>query len=216
MRSVLIYGNSNTYGYPPSSPQDPPKDRFGPHVRWPGVVRDRLGSGWLVIEEGLSGRTTVSDDPIEGLEKNGRTYWRPCLTSHAPVDMIVIMLGTNDLKIRFNKTAPEIAMGMSALVRDIKELKPGPKFGVPEIMLVSPPPILEDLKGWENVFENGRQKSLRLAAEYSRVAETLETHFFDAGSVVESSEVDGFHLSLAAHAKLGEAIAEAIEAIGWQ
>jgi lysophospholipase L1-like esterase len=215
MRSVLIYGDSNTHGAPPAGPLDQPRERFGPNERWPGVVRDRLAPHWFVIEEGLSGRTTVNDDPIEGLEKNGRTYLRPCLTSHAPLDLVIIMLGTNDLKIRFNKTAPEIAMGVNALVRDAKEMRPGPKSRVPEIMIVSPPPIREDLKGWESVFEQGRAKSLRLAEEYARVAEALEVHFFDAGSVVESSEIDGFHLDLPAHAALGRAIAEAIESIGW-
>jgi lysophospholipase L1-like esterase len=212
MRSVLIFGDSNTFG---QTTADTPDDRYGPTERWPGVLRALLGPKWLVIEEGLSGRTTVNDDPIEGAEKNGRTYLRPCLTSHKPLDLIIIMLGTNDLKVRFNKTASEIAMGIGALVRDTIALRPGHNQKVPEIMIVSPPPILEDLRGWDSVFEGGRAKSLRLATEYERIAEQLEVHFFDAGSVVESSTVDGFHLNREGHAKLGEAIAEAIDAIGW-
>jgi lysophospholipase L1-like esterase len=106
-------------------------------------------------------------------------------------------------------------MGMGALVSDIKAMRPGPGQRVPEIMIVSPPPILEDLKGWDSVFDGGRAKSLRLAEEYSRVADATEVHFFDAGSVVESSAVDGFHLDRAGHAKLAAALADAIEAIGW-
>ncbi|MGO4839576.1 GDSL-type esterase/lipase family protein, partial [Rhizobiaceae sp. 2RAB30] len=95
MRSVLCFGDSNTHGQVPGMG---PLDRYGPHVRWPGVLRAELGAGWHVIEEGLSGRTTVRDDPIEGAHKNGRTYLRPCLQSHASLDLVILMLGTNDLK----------------------------------------------------------------------------------------------------------------------
>jgi lysophospholipase L1-like esterase len=212
MRSALVYGDSNTFG---QTTADTPDDRFGPEIRWPGVVRARLGRRWLIIEEGLSGRTTVSDDPIEGAEKNGRAYLRPCLASHKPLDLVIIMLGTNDLKARFNKPASEIAMGVGALVRDTIAMRPGPGQKIPEIMIVSPPPILEDLRGWDSVFDGGRAKSLRLASEYERIADQLEVHFFDAGRVVQSSSVDGFHLDRDGHAKLGAAIAEAIENIGW-
>ena len=138
MRSVLCYGDSNTYG---QTTADTPDDRYGPTVRWPGILRGLLGPGWLVIEEGLSGRTTVSDAPIEGAEKNGRTYLKPCIQSHKPLDLVILMLGTNDLKIRFQKTASEIAMGIGALAQDIKGLRAGIGQKVPEIMIVSPPPI---------------------------------------------------------------------------
>lgn len=212
MRSVLCYGDSNTYGHPTAATPD---NRYAPDVRWPGVLRSVIGDDWLVIEEGLSGRTTVSDDPIEGAEKNGRRYLRPCVMSHKPLDLILIMLGTNDLKIRFNKPASEIAMGMGVLVQDIKSMAAGVGGREPEIMLISPPPILEDLRGWDAIFEGGRQKSLKLAQEYARVADSNEVHFFDAGTVATSSTVDGFHLDAPEHGKLGRAIAEAIEAIGW-
>lgn len=212
MRTVLCYGDSNTHGH---ATVPTPDGRFGPEVRWPGVLRGKLGPAWMVIEEGLSGRTTVSDDPVEGADKNGRTYLGPCLTSHKPLDLVIIMLGTNDLKIRFNKPASEIAMGVGALVQDIMDMRPGPGESVPEIMIVSPPPILEDLKGWDSMLEGGRAKSLRLADEYARMADAMEVHFFDAGSVVVSSEADGFHLDADAHGALGRALAEAVEAIGW-
>lgn len=212
MRSVLCFGDSNTYG---QTAADTPDERYGPLERWPGVMRRQLGDGWMVIEEGLSGRTTVSDDPIEGVEKNGRRYLRPCVMSHKPLDLVILMLGTNDLKIRFNKPASEIAMGMGALVQDIKEMRAGIGQRVPEIMIVSPPPILEDLKGWDSVFAGGREKSLQLASQYESLADDREVHFFDAGSVVSSSDTDGFHLDRENHEKLGLAMAEAVVAIGW-
>lgn len=212
MRSVLCYGDSNTYG---QTSADEPENRYGPSDRWPGVVRDLLASNWLVIEEGLSGRTTVSDDPIEGAERNGRTHLRPCLLSHKPVDLVILMLGTNDLKHRFGKSASEIGMGMRALIWDIKALRPGPGQSVPEILLVSPPAVQEELGGWAEVFDGAPTKSAALAGIYERVAEAEEVHFFDAGRVVTTAGGDGFHLSLDAHRTLGEAMAEQIESIGW-
>jgi lysophospholipase L1-like esterase len=174
-----------------------------------------LGPDWLVIEEGLSGRTTVSDDPIEGELRNGRRYLAPCLLSHRPLDATILMLGTNDLKVRFAKPASEIAMGVRVLIEDIKSLDVGRNGRSPEILLVSPPPIREDLRGWEPVFAGGYQKSLELAREYESVADATEVHFFDAGSVVSSTADDGFHLDLEGHAILGRAMCEQIENIGW-
>jgi lysophospholipase L1-like esterase len=205
MKTVLCYGDSNTWG---QTAADRPDDRYGPHERWPGVMRDSLGSEWLVIEEGLSGRTTVSDDPIEGAEKNGRVYLKPCLQSHKPLDLVILMLGTNDLKIRFNKPASEIAMGIGALILDIKALAPGHENKVPEILVISPPPICRDLKGWESVFDGAFEKSYLLATEYERIADAHGARFLDAGSVVNSSEADGFHLDIPGHRKLGQAVAD--------
>lgn len=212
IRSVLCYGDSNTYG---QTSADRPDSRFGPLERWPGVMRQVLGDGWLVIEEGLSGRTTVHDDPVEGAFLNGRTYLRPCLQSHRPLDVIILMLGTNDLKIRFNQPTNEIATGVRALIEDIRSFGPGHDGDMPELLLVSPPPILKDLRGWEPVFENAYQKSHELGGAYEQVADAMEVHYFDAGSVARSAEVDGFHLDLEGHAALGKALAEQVRMIGW-
>lgn len=212
MRSVLCYGDSNTYG---QTTANKPDDRYPHDVRWPGVLRGLIGKEWLVIEEGLSGRTTVSNDEIEGAEKNGRTYLRPCVMSHKPLDLIIIMLGTNDLKVRFNKTPCEIAMGIGALVSDIKAMPAGVDGKVPEILIVAPPPTARDLKEWSDVFLGAQEKSRALAREYERIAEAHEVHFFNAGLVVSSSDEDGFHLDVQAHRDLGHAIAEEIAAIGW-
>ncbi|MDF0603751.1 SGNH/GDSL hydrolase family protein [Psychromarinibacter sp. C21-152] len=212
MRSVLCYGDSNTYG---QADADTPDTRFEASDRWPGVVRQLLEPGWLVIEEGLSGRTTVDDDPVEGAERNGRRYLRPCILSHKPLDLVILMLGTNDLKRRFNKSPSEIGMGVRALVWDIRALPAGHGGRMPEVLLVAPPPIQAELGDWAEVFEGGHEKSLALAEIYERVAEVEEVHFFDAGQVVDTAGGDGFHISRAAHRTLGEAMAHEIEAIGW-
>lgn len=203
-RTVLCYGDSNTWGY---ATVDRPDDRYGPDERWPGVLRGLLGPDWLVIEEGLNGRTTVSDDPIEGIEKNGRTYLKPCLMTHAPLDLIIVMLGTNDLKARFNKSAWEIAAGVGVLIDDIIALRPGRGGGVPEILLISPTPTLEDLKDFTEMFAGAQEKSAKMARYYQAVAEERGIRFFDAGTVVLPSEKDGFHLGPEAHATLAQAVA---------
>src|SRR3990170_7186772 len=117
MRAVLCYGDSNTFG---TATVERPDGRYAPDERWPGVLKAALGPDWLVIEEGLGGRTTVSDDPVEGVDKNGRTYLYPCLMSHRPLDVVVVMLGTNDLKARFNASAWYIAESVGALVKIVK------------------------------------------------------------------------------------------------
>ncbi len=161
IRSVLCYGDSNTFG---SATVDRPDGRYGPDERWPGVLRNALGSGWLVIEEGLGGRTTVSDDPVEGADKNGRSYLYPCLRSHRPLDVVVIMLGTNDLKNRFGKTAWDIAEGVGVLVSIVKTSGAGRNEGVPEIIIISPPPMLRELPMHAEMFVGGYEKSLTMAS----------------------------------------------------
>ncbi|WP_417711424.1 SGNH/GDSL hydrolase family protein [Roseibium aggregatum] len=213
MRTILCYGDSNTHGQIPGAT---PLDRYTLLQRWPGILARELGTGWHIIEEGLSGRTTVHDDPIEGALKNGRTYLRPCLMSHAPLDLVIIMLGTNDLKARFGQPASEVAMGIGCLIHDIKELSPGPGGTVPEIMVVSPPPMLDDIKEWENIFKAAQQKSHELALQFEIMSDSLEVHFFDAGSVSTCDPLDGFHINAQAHESLGVALAREVEAIGWK
>ena len=207
MPTVLCYGDSNTFG---TATVDRPDGRYAPDERWPGVLRAALGADWLVIEEGLGGRTTVSDDPVEGVERNGRTYLYPCLMSHRPLDVVVIMLGTNDLKARFNKSAWEIAAGIGVLVDVVKTAAAGRNEGVPEIMVVCPPPTLEHLPSHGEMFEGAPPKSRELARHYRNAATERGAHFFDAGNVITSSAVDGFHLDPDAHLTLGRAIAAEI------
>nr|WP_306269060.1 SGNH/GDSL hydrolase family protein [Pararhizobium sp. IMCC3301] len=212
MRSVLCFGDSNTHGQVPGGT---PLQRYGPKQRWPGVMARELGPNWHIVEEGLSGRTTVRDDPIEGPHKNGRTYMWPCIQSHTILDLVIIMLGTNDLKVRFNQPASEVAMGIGCLIYDIKELAPGPGGAVPEIMIVAPPPMRDDIMEWESIFSGAQKKSHELALQFEIVADSLEVHFFDAGSVVDCDPVDGFHINQAAHETLGVALAREVESIGW-
>ena len=208
MKSILCYGDSNTWG---AATVERPDRRYAPEERWPGVLRTALGPDWLVIEEGLGGRTTVNDDPVEGIEKNGATYLLPCLASHKPLDVVVVMLGTNDLKARFNKTPWEIAAGVGRLVSIVKTTPEVGRGGrIPEILVVCPPPTRADLRDYAEMFAGAPSKSKEMAKHYRKMAETAGVLFLDAGAVIESSLVDGFHLDPDAHLVLGRAIAAAV------
>ena len=207
MKTVLCYGDSNTFG---AATVDRPDGRYGPDERWTGVLRAALGSGWMVVEEGLGGRTTVSDDPVEGADKNGKTYLLPCLRSHRPLDVVAIMLGTNDLKARFNKSAWEIAQGVGVLVDIVKASATGRNEGAPQILVICPPPTLDKIPNHAEMFVGAPPKSRDMAREFAKVAKERGVHFFDAGSVIKSSAVDGFHFDPDAHAALGKAVAAEI------
>lgn len=207
MRSVLCYGDSNTWG---AATVSRPDDRYAPDERWPGVLRAELGAGWLVIEEGLGGRTTLTDDPVEGADKNGRTYLLPCLRSHRPLDVVAIMLGTNDLKQRFNKSAWEIAQGVGVLVDIVKAAGVGRGGGTPEIVVVCPAVVLDRLPLHGDMFAGAPAKSRDLAKHYAAVAAERCVRFLDAGTVIKSSAHDGFHLDPEAHLALGRAVAAEI------
>jgi len=201
MKAVLCYGDSNTWGSNPET-----GDRFGLDVRWPGVLARGLGDGFRVIEEGLPGRTTVRDDPIEGAHKNGQTYLRACLESHKPVDLVTVMLGTNDLKARFGASASDIAQGAASLAEMVLRSGCGPDGGAPLVLLIAPPPVGE-LTEMAEMFEGSGEKSARFAGHYERFAEQYGCGFLDAGAVIASSDVDGIHLEAEEHRKLGEAAA---------
>jgi lysophospholipase L1-like esterase len=207
IRSVLCYGDSNTFG---TATVERPDGRYGPDERWPGVLRTALGPGWLVIEEGLGGRTTVNDDPVEGIDKNGRTYLYPCLRTHRPLDVVAIMLGTNDLKHRFGKTAWDIAEGVGVLASLVKTSGAGRNEGVPEIIVMAPAPMLRELPLHAELFAGAYEKSQEMAGYYKALAARLGVRYFEAGSVMKSSRVDGFHLDPDAHAALGKAMAAEI------
>jgi lysophospholipase L1-like esterase len=136
--------------------------------------------------------------------------------SHAPLDLIIIMLGTNDLKARFGQPASEVAMGIGCLVHDIRELAPGPAGLPPEIMVVSPPPMLDDIKEWEQIFKDAQPKSRELALQFEVISDSLEVHFFDSATVARCDPLDGFHIDHEAHEQLGVALAREVGAIGWK
>ena len=199
-KTILCYGDSNTWGHNPAT-----QDRYARDERWTGVLRHALGDGYVVIEEGLNGRTTVWDDPIEEY-RNGKEYLIPCLGSHKPIDLVVIMLGTNDLKARFSVPACDVAAGAGVLVDIVAKSDTGPGDGAPQVLLIAPPPIAR-LSDFAEKFEGGTDKSMTLSRHFRLVAEERGCALLDASEVITSSDVDGIHLDLGEHRKLGKAVA---------
>lgn len=207
-KRILCYGDSNTFGIVPlSNPAD--RQRYGGTVRWPGVLRTLLGEGYEVVEEGLPGRTTVLDDPIDGAHLNGLTYLTPCLFSHWPLDLVVVMLGTNDLKKRFSLPAVDIAAGAGLLLNAVRKAVPD-WTSQPKLLLVAPAPIR--CIGWlGEIFVGAEEPSRSLAKLYASQAAALKASFFDAGEVAKVSSVDGIHYEAADHQAIGRGVASAVQ-----
>ncbi len=208
MKTILCFGDSNTWGHPPIASLADIQPRFGFTERWPGVMRQLLGEGYWVIEEGLSARTTVFDDPVEGKHKNGMSYLLPCLETHAPVDLVTIMLGTNDMKVRFSAPAFDIAWGIAQLAT----LALSPRFGPgksPQVLIICPPRPGK-LTAFADLWVGGHEKAEQLAVQYRAQAEALGCGYLDAGTVIKASDIDGIHFDKAEHAKLGAVVADKV------
>jgi lysophospholipase L1-like esterase len=203
MAVIVAFGDSNTWGWEPKG-----ATRYKPDVRWTGVMQRELGPGYRVIEEGLNGRTTVFDDPIEP-DRRGADYLPPCLRSHAPLDLLIIALGCNDMKKRFSASPTDIASGAERLILMARAEAVGPDGAPPAILLVAPPPIGK-LTDFAEMFEGAREKSLVLAQRYRAVAERQRVGFLDAGEFVACSDLDGVHFAPDGHTILGRAMAEAV------
>jgi lysophospholipase L1-like esterase len=206
MKTILCYGDSNTWGHNPAT-----QARFSRDERWAGVLRRELGDAYLVIEEGLNGRTTVWDDPIEGY-KNGKEYLIPCLTTHKPLDLVVILLGTNDLKKRFSLSAYDIANGAGVLVDVVQKSDTGPDEKPPQLLLLAPPPIAR-LTEYAEMFEGAEPKSRKFSENFRRVAEEYGCEWLDTADIIVSSDIDGIHFEADEHRKLGLAVADKVREI---
>lgn len=205
-KRILCYGDSNTWGHIPENGERYPADK-----RWTGLLQKNLGDAFEIIEEGLGGRTTNIDDPTtEG--KNGATYLKSCLRSHYPVNIVILMLGTNDLKERYNRTASQIAEGIGELIAIIEN----PDYNYnnkPQIMLMAPPTVDESAPGVQEKYRAAGEKSKYLGEEYKKVAEKFNCTFLNAAEFVESSKIDGYHLEAIAHQKLADILTERIQKI---
>lgn len=208
---VLCYGDSNTYGQKPDK-----TGRYESDIRWTGVLQDLLGEEYYVIEEGLGSRTTDLDyDKKPG--RNGRTYLAPCLHSHNPVDIVTIMLGTNDLKIEYRRSAEAIATTIGTLVDDVHAYGVTRTGDKPKIILVSPieiddqaPRFTEFYTGY---YDTGSMvESKKLSEAIKKIADQKGVHFVDAATVSKPGE-DGIHFSQESERPLAELINNAIKSI---
>ncbi len=201
---ILCYGDSNTYGYIPGS-----GGRYDENTRWTGILQHLLGDDHTVINEGLNSRTTVLDDPLaEG--KNGLTALFPCIKQHFPVDMMLVMLGSNDMKDRFGYTAADSAQGNAVLIDTVKAYCRGQWMAVPKLLLIAPPKIETQAIG--SAFDaHSVAESGKFGVYYASVATKTSCAFIDAAKIVKPSVIDGLHLDPDAHEALAKAIYKAIQ-----
>lgn len=208
MRTILCYGDSNTWGYDPVS-----EDRYPLAQRWVSVLARELGPAYQVIPEGLNGRTTVWPDPVEGEYKSGKSYLLPCLESHHPIDLVVLMLGTNDLKHRFGLSAWDIARSAGTLVELIFLSPWGPEGMPPQVLLLAPPPTCVAGTVFEDMFAGADETSRDLGRCYRAIATEFDCEFLDTAAAIRSSPVDGIHLDASELPKLGAAVAAKVREI---
>lgn len=210
-KTIICFGDSNTHGYNSSN-----HGRFSEDERWTGRLASYLGDEYSIKEEGLSGRTTSFDDPLfEGLCGLNLIY--PVLMTHEPVDLLIIMLGTNDTKVRFGATPENIAKGLERLTRKAMDSRDVWRDG-PKILLIAPPPIEPGYEKSDVFGEMGAgcvEKSRALAPLYRKTAEQCGCYFLDAGEIegVSMYPYDHMHLSDTAHDALAKKLAEWIPTI---
>lgn len=208
-KTALCFGDSNTHGSMPMEALGV-SQRHPVDARWPTIMAECLGADWLVIDEGHPGRTTVHDDPIEGEHKNGARALLALLESHRPLDLVILMLGTNDLKARFNVSALEIAQSVEKLVHMMRASACGPESASPEVLVVAPTPILET-GVLADFFRGGAAKSEELAGTFKQMGARAKVSVFDAGSICAVSTTDGIHFEPNALRALGEALAGQVQ-----
>jgi lysophospholipase L1-like esterase len=207
-KSILCYGDSLTWGWIPVV-EGAPSLRYAYRDRWTGAMSAQLGKGYHIIEEGLSARTTSLDDPNDP-RLNGSAYLPTALASHLPLDLVIVMLGTNDTKSYFRRTPYEIANGMAKLVGQISGSAGGvgTPYPAPKVLVVAPPPLAPmPHPFFDGMFEGGREKTAALAGQYRAMADFMKVGFFDAGSVVSTDGCDGIHFTAENNLALGKALA---------
>lgn len=209
-KHIVCFGDSNTHGYRASD-----NGRFSEDERWTCLLGKKLGPDYLILEEGLSGRTTCFEDPIhEGL--SGLSYIYPCLMSHEPVDLLIIMLGTNDTKERFSSSAACIALGLKRLIAKAMATDCWTNKK-PNILIVTPKSIEKEYENTAVYATMGigcAEKSEQLSEEYKKIAELMGVHYFDANTVVKRyNTIDYMHLDKEGHEALATALAQLIPTI---
>lgn len=197
-KTILCYGDSNTWGYVPTADHTTIKKRYSRNERWPGILQEKLGHDYYIVEEGLNSRTT-NLDYAPPPDRNGKTYLPPCLYSHAPIDLVILSLGGNDLKTYFNRSAEQIKNGLGELVDIIQATTYGPELKTsPRVLITTPVIPMEFTEKY--VDENGVEflkgavgKSRQLIGLFEQLANEKSCYYLDLSQDVFPSEIDGVH-----------------------
>jgi lysophospholipase L1-like esterase len=205
MQTVVCFGDSNTWGYDPARPGE----RFDRSIRWPALLAAELADEWEVISEGLNGRTATLDSPVaEG--RNGLTYLLPCLHSHAPVDLVIIFLGTNDVSDRYWLPPATIAWSVGRLVGVVRTSEAGPGDGAPDVLVVCPPPL--GRIDPDSEFAHAGERSEQLSRHFAEMCTELGCELLDLRGVASYSDLDAHHFEPDGHAAVAAAVLERIRA----
>jgi lysophospholipase L1-like esterase len=203
MKTILAFGDSLTWGYEAVTGH-----RHAFENRWPNALAAMIGSDVRMIAEGLNGRTTVHDDNLVDEMRNGSKALPMLLSSHQPLDLVIIMLGSNDMKHPWWSRASDARRGVQRLVEIVQRFQWGMDMPEPKVLIMAPPPLVRtDLSDFDKLFGHAIKESQNFSKEYRNLAELFNLPFFDAGSVIESDPNDGVHLSKENSRKLGEALA---------
>ena len=205
MTVLLTFGDSNTHGTPPIT-DIAVYNRFDAATRWPCRAAAELG--WSLVEEGLPGRTAQFDDPIMGSHMNGQVGLKIALCSHGPIDLLTVMLGTNDVKARFCATPEMVAGGIASLLDIAQGVEMQTRHGGVQILLICPPVV--EVGPIRAEFYGAAAKSQALAGQLAWLAQARGVGFLDAGQVISVSLIDGVHYDAPAHAVLARAVAGAL------
>ncbi|SFJ18784.1 SGNH/GDSL hydrolase family protein [Aerobium aerolatum] len=191
MKTILCYGDSITWGSAPATGERHPFE-----VRWPNVLQKALGPEVQVITDGLRGRTTGFDEHLAACDRNGVRILPTSLYTHAPLDLVILMLGSNDMKPAIAGTALAAMQGMRRLVEIVRlNATRDRTTEPPEVLIVAPPALCETANfEFAAMFAGGIEHSKMLASLYSDLADAEGCGFFDAGSVAQTSPIDGVHL----------------------
>ena len=207
MKNIFCYGDSITWGFDPVT-----WSRYDYKDRWTSVLQENLGPGFFVTVNALQGRTTTWEHPFLPF-RNGREPLMMLLESNAPIDLVIIMLGTNDIISMLNKSAEESASGMLSLIRIIYQSLSGPKGGIPKVMMISPP-VIGKLSGFMSLYYNSRKdESGKLAHFHKMFSEQFGCNFIDSNEYIKTCEPDGLHISREAQKLLGIKVAEEVRNI---
>ena len=209
MKSILAFGDSLTWGFVAGQDARHPFED-----RWPNVLAAGLAGKARVIEEGQNGRTTVFNDETTFETRNGSVALPLLLVSHQPLDLVIIMLGTNDIKFAARCRAFDAAMGMERLITIIKKFSFMPNYKNPQILIMSPPCLVPTKDEWFNeLWGHAIAESKLFAKHYARVAEEMNVHFFDAGRVAVADKTDGGHLDAKNTKAIGAALVPVVKKI---
>ncbi len=204
---ILCFGDSNTWGCIPGTKFQ----RFSERERFPKLLQQKLGNRYEIIEEGLNSRTLASEYKRPNKEgRNGSTYFIPCLYSHEPLDLVILMLGTTELKEEFNYSPEEVGILLEKYyVEVISKTTSVFKKKSPKLLIICPP-IIKEIKASER-YKRGEEKARLLSSIYSRIAKANNYEFVDASKLDVGS--DGVHMIKESHAKLAKILANKVKLI---